>query len=121
MENKKNVTYKIRTENGKLCCKLTAGSDFRFITSAPCAYGDDTAAYAVCRCIRRFPELRDPLIREAVRLGLTLRGAGRGKRHRIRTWAAILDLPGGDAVINLIVKQGEIVLKKLVVKANRAA
>lgn len=115
----KNITYKIRTENDKLGSRLTVGGGFRFRTDAPGDYGEETAAYAVCRFLRYCPELRDPLILEAVRFGLTLRGC-KGRRHRIRTRAVCLGLPGGDAVIQLHVKQGEIVVQELSVRSNRA-
>lgn len=117
MENRKYLAYLIKTTNGDLRCKLTADDSFRFSCGAPCRYETETVVYAVCRYIRHSPELRDPLIREAVRLGLTIREKRKNKLQHVRTKAALLSLPGGDARITLSVRQGEIVVKELIIEA----
>lgn len=118
MENKKNVRYAIKTSDGGFGCTLRADRDFRFEAGADCPYGRETAAYAACRYIRHCPALRDRLIREAVRLGLTTGKGEKNKRRLVRTSAAKLQLPGGRARLRVSVGQGEIVVKALAVDAR---
>ena len=112
--NEKRISYALRTADGRLGCTLRTDRTFRFSDLASVGCGSDTAAYAVCRYIRHCPELRDLLVREAVRLGLSSRG-GKNKRRTVLTRAAALSLPGGGAEIRLCVRQGEIVVRSLTV------
>ena len=120
MKNGKYVTYAIRTSEGAFGCRLTADDKFHFTFGAPCPYGAETVAYAVCRYIRRCPALRDPLIREAVKLGLTVRGKPKGRTRRVRTRASALELPGKLAHIKLLIQPGKIVVKDGTIEPGKA-
>ena len=119
MENRTHMTYTIKTKDNGFGSKLKADNSFTFTADGPFPYEKDTVAYAVCRYIRHCPELRDPLIREAVKLGLTVRGKREHRRHRIRTKASLLSLPGGNARITLLIRQGEIIVKELSIEAEK--
>ena len=120
MKKEYALRFAVRTPDGSLGCTLRAERGFVFVTETPCSYGEDTAAYAACRFIRHCPELRDRLVREAVRLGLTT-GKGAGKRtRRVRTTAKSLELPGRRALLTLSVQQGEIVVRRLEIDTRAA-
>lgn len=113
-KEKKTTQYRIRTSDRAYGCMLRASkSEFRFQSAAACPYDTETVLYAVCRYIRHCPELRDPLIRRAVSLGLSTERRVRRVRRVVSTAASKLALPGGRAVLTLSVGQGEIVVKSL--------
>lgn len=120
MKNRNLFRSTIRTPDSALGCTLRVDGRFVFETAAACAYDSETAAYAACRFIRHCPQLRDILVREAVRLGLSSGKSGRGRPLRVRTSARSLELPGSRALLKLTVLQGEIVIKALSVDTPAA-
>lgn len=111
--NKRLLSLKIRTSDGSRACRLCVSGSFTFESAVPCPYDLIAIAYAACRYIRHCPELRDPLICRAVRLGLELRRPKKGRDRLVKTQARALGLPGGRALLSLELDQGEILIRRL--------
>ena len=114
----KQAIYKIRTQNNAFGCTIKVANDFCFATRTQCGFESETICYAAYRFLKRSPELKDPLIREAVKLGLSL-GKNKPRKHVTLTTAEKMELPGGRARLHVSVGQGEIVIKKLTIENRR--
>lgn len=113
----KQAVFKIRTQNNALGCRIKAARDFRFVTQAPCGFEKETICYAAYRFLKHAPEVKDPLIREAVKMGLSS-GKNKRRNHVILTKAEKMELPGGQAKLYLTVGQGEIIIKKVTIETR---
>lgn len=109
------VSYRVISTHG-LACRLeyTSTNGFRYLSDAPTPYDADTAAYAVCRYLRHTPAVLDELIFLAVKLGLQT-GKSKPVTRTVRTSAASLQIPGRQAVIKIVVSQGTITVKSVIV------
>ena len=112
------MQYKIRSSDDRLGCSIGYDRKTWYRSAAPSAYDAETAAYAACRLIRHMPALRDRLIGEAVRMGLSSGRGARALNRRVHTGAGSLDLPGGEAWIYLTVRQGTVWIRGVRVSAE---
>ena len=107
------MQYTITNSTETRSCKLEHDRNFRFRSEVACGYESETAAYAACRFIRHCPSLRNRLTYEAVWLGLRGKREHKAIRHRIKTRAALLSLPGDRATIDLVVGQGVVKVRSV--------
>lgn len=115
------MRYTMKNTDGSRACSIEYGKKTWFESQVPCGYTAEVAAYAACRYLRHLPQVRDRLIAEAVRRGLSQGKAGRAVRMRVHTRAAALSLPGDEAWIHLRVGQGLVEILGVKVKAERKA
>ena len=115
------MRYTMKNSDGSRACGIEYGKKTWFESKVPCGYTAEVAAYAACRYLRHLPQVRDRLILEAVRRGLSQGKAGRAVRLRVHTTAAALSLPGDEAWIYLRVGQGLVEILGVKVKAERKA
>ena len=111
------MQYKIRSSDDRLGCSIGYDRKTWYRSAAPSAYDAETAAYAACRLIRHMPALRDRLVSEAVRLGLSSGRGAKALSRRVHTEAGRLALPGGEAWIYLTVRQGAVWIRGVRVDA----
>ena len=111
------MQYKIRSSDDRMGCSIGYDRKTWYRSAAPSAYDAETAAYAACRLIRHMPALRDRLVSEAVRLGLSSGRSAKALSRRVHTEAGSLALPGGEAWIYLTVRQGAVWIRGVRVDA----
>ena len=103
---------KIRNTNDTLGCSLQVDKGFQAACYVSCVYDETTLAYAALRLIRHSPNVRDRLVAEAVRRGLSGK-KDRPRRFTVRARAALLELPGTTAVVSVSVTAGTVSIKRL--------
>ena len=105
------MTCKIRNTSASLCCSLQTDRKLWFSCRVPCEYEADTAAYAAAKFIRTHAEVRDKLIKTAVRLGLSHGKEAKPVQRQITVPARAMELPGNSATIYVTVSQGTVTIK----------
>lgn len=90
-----------------LCYRTNGWVRYRSAVFTP--YSADVAAYAASRYIRHCPELRDLLVKTAIRLGLQV-GKSKPIRRTVLTPARRLELPGGQAKIYVTITAGTVTI-----------